>query len=423
MRKVWKIVKLYTMMIVSILFLGVGMKSEAAVVGRTSGLKQTFAGPNRIEISWKAVIGNNIRYKVELCENKNFTGGVMDNLSAGSRGTALPKESFSGLTAGSKYYVRVTAFVMTDEQVPQSSWGTASKVLEVVTAPADDKVKNFRQTKASETSITVSWKKSAGANAYQLAYGKKGADVKNRKVVQLGKVNSYTAKKLSKNTEYDFWLIPVKKSSSGFRALGSHTANLSGCPVLPAKIKGVEASFWSPTSEHLDLGWKKSDSADGYQYQIFAEDGKKALLTGKKAGDGNSTYLITGKLKSLRFLKLRIRGYIEIPGSSKYGKWSDWIYFSRQPDVTTKNTKGGILLTWDKVSGAKSYSVYISTRRTSGYKKVESTAKTSMTVRTCGKASLKQGKQYYFMVVANKRVGKKNFQSTKNYCFWITYRQ
>ncbi|MEY8392257.1 fibronectin type III domain-containing protein [Lachnospiraceae bacterium] len=420
MGKIWKFVKFCTMAVVCVLFLGAGMKSEAVTIGTAGGLKQISAGPNRVEVSWDAVIGNQIRYKAELCENKNFTGGIMDNLGAEKKGTDLPRETFSGLTPGKKYYVRVTAFSCTDEQF---NWGTPSAVLEVVTAPEDVRIQNFKQTKATETSITVSWKKCAEANAYQLIYGKKGDDINSRTKILLDKVTSYTAKKLSKNAEYNFWICPVKKSAAGYCALSSYTTNLLNCPVLPVKVKGVEASFWSPTSEHLDLEWKPSDSADGYQYQIYAEGGKKALLGGRKTENGSSTNFSTDKLKSLRFLKLRVRAFINITGNSQYGKWSDWVYFARQPDVETQNTKGGVKLTWDKVRGAHNYTIYVSTRRESGYKKVENTTKTSATVKKCGKSNLKSGKQYYFMVVANKRVGKKTFQSTRNYCFWITYRK
>lgn len=423
MEKVWKFMELCVMAMVCIVSLGVGMKSEAATIGTVDGVKQISAGPNKIEISWNAVIGNDIHYKAELCEKKNFTGGIMDNLGAENKGADLPKEIFSGLTAGKKYYVRVTAFADTGNPENPYSWGTPSDVLEVVTAPESAKVKNFKQTKATETSITVSWKQCASANAYQLVYGKKGGSTNSRKTVLLGKVSSYTAKKLARNTEYNFWLRPVKKSVSNFQALGSYSTNLQDCPVLPAKIKRVEASFWSPTSEHLDLGWKQSDSADAYQYQIYAEDGKKPLLSGRKEGNGDSTYLSTSKLKSLRFLKLRVRGCVDLPTGLKYGAWSDWVYFSRQPDVETRNTKKGIKLIWDEVSGAGSYSVYISAKRNAGYKKVKTTSKTTATVNKCGKSNLIPGKQYYFMVVANKKVGKRTFQSTRNYCFWITYRK
>ena len=111
-------------MVVWVLFLGVSMKSEAATIGTASGLKQTGAGTNRVDISWDAVIGNQIQYKMELCANKKFVSGVKDNLGANNMGSTAPNGSFYGLTAGKKYYVRVTPFTNSGYPDYQCTWGT-----------------------------------------------------------------------------------------------------------------------------------------------------------------------------------------------------------------------------------------------------------------------------------------------------------
>ena len=41
----------------------------------------------------------------------------MDNLEAENKGSDLPRETFSGLTPGKKYYVRVTAFTYTPAEI------------------------------------------------------------------------------------------------------------------------------------------------------------------------------------------------------------------------------------------------------------------------------------------------------------------
>ncbi|MCI8494139.1 MAG: fibronectin type III domain-containing protein [Lachnospiraceae bacterium] len=423
MEKRKRFIKLCAIMVVWVLFLGVSMKSEAATIGTASGLKQTGAGTNRVDISWDAVIGNQIQYKMELCANKKFVSGVKDNLGANNMGSTAPNGSFYGLTAGKKYYVRVTPFTNSGYPDYQCTWGTPSKVLEGVTAPIGNKIQNLRQTSATETSVTLSWKKYSGANAYQLTYGKKGSGNNGKRTINLGNVKSCTIKKLSKNTKYDFKICPVNKSASGYQALSNFNTAISDCPVLPTKVKEVRAFLWSPTSNYLEIHWKKSECADGYKYQIYTENGKKALISGKKSGDSDNTYFSSEKLKGNRFLKLRVQGLVEINGSVKTGTWSDWTYFSRQPDVELKSTKSGMKVTWDKVDGADNYTVYVSNKRKSGYTKVASTTKTSMVVKKCGSSNLKSGKQYYFMVAANKKIGKKTFQSTRNYCFWQTYRK
>ena len=428
MKKMQSLVKLGMMAVACVLFLGVNMKleSKAAVIGTPSGLKQTNAGTGDVEISWDAVIGNNIQYKVELCANKRFTGGIMDNLVYNDKeqvvsGTRKPKQAFDNLTPGRKYYVRVTAFTNTGEPYYQCDWGSASQVLEVVTAPADNQIQNLKQTGATETSLSLSWKGYEGANAYQLIYMKKGSTTK--KTVSLGNVTSCTLKKLSKNAKYEIWIWPVMESASGYRALTGDGRDFYWYSVVPTKVKGVEAEFSDPTSNYLYLRWKQSESAEGYQYQIYTDTGKKPLLSGKKPTNGEGISFSSDKLKGSRFLKVRVRGYVEANGKIKPGAWSDWTYFSRQPQIRLKNTKSGVKLTWNKISGAHKYTVYVSDNRYSGYKKSVTTAKTTATVKKYDKSSLKSGRQYYFMAVANKKVGDKNFKGAGNYCYWITYKK
>ena len=64
MKKIWKSVEVCTILLVCTLVLGIGMKTEAAVPGIARALKQIDAGPNSVEISWDAVIGNNIQKKL-----------------------------------------------------------------------------------------------------------------------------------------------------------------------------------------------------------------------------------------------------------------------------------------------------------------------------------------------------------------------
>ena len=65
--------------------------------------------------------------------------------------------------------------------------------------------------------------------------------------------------------------------------------------------------------------------------------------------------------------------------------------------VTAKNTasSGKIKLSWDKVDGAKSYTVYRASSKTGTYKKLDTVTKTSYT-----DSSATVGKKYYYKVVA-----------------------
>lgn len=398
------------------------MKAEAAAPDKVQGVRQTDAETGSIRIEWDAVIGNDIEYKVELCASRNFSGGIQDNLSySGKSGTTNTSCSFTGLTPGKAYYVRVTAFHNSNYPNYIHTYGASSDVLQVVTKP-NNKVTNFRQTKAAVDSITVTWNKAAGANAYRIEWWKEGSGGREsaKKVVEVGNVNSYKAKKLTKNEEYQFWIYPINKSEKGYKAVGEYKWEyISRVPTLPTKITGLDCEFWSEVSNYLELSYDKRASEDGIQYEIYEEKGKKPIIKGTWKTCSLDPYFSYKKLKGYQFRKLRVRSYIDIGGKRKYGEWSDWEYFARQPKVKAKKASGGIKLSWSKIKGAKDYTVYASTKEKSGYKKFKTTKNTSIVLTKCGNSKLKNNKTYYYYVVANKKVGKKTYKSDE-ICVWYS---
>ena len=62
---------------------------------------------------------------------------------------------------------------------------------------------------------------------------------------------------------------------------------------------------------------------------------------------------------------------------------------------------------WNAVKGAANYTVYYSTSKNSGFKKIGTTSGKSFTVK-----NLKPGRNYYFKVVANRKVGGKTLKSS-----------
>ena len=88
--------------------------------------------------------------------------------------------------------------------------------------------------------------------------------------------------------------------------------------------------------------------------------------------------------------------------SEKWSEWSDWTYFTNSPrKFYVKSTKKGVKLKWKKCAGATSYTIYASTKEKSGFKKVGTTKKTSISLKKFGKKKFKKGKKYYFYVLSN----------------------
>lgn len=412
MKEVWKFMKVCALAVACMLVLCTGVNVKAAAPAQVQGVQQTGSSSSSVKVKWDALIADGIRYKAELSEDVHFSSGKMEERSSS-------EVNFYNLSPGKTYYLRVTACNTEDGA---KVYGTPSKTLEVVTAPERSSTQKLRQTAATSTSITLKWNKNAGANAYRLEYYKQG-DSGNRKVVKLGDVRTYTAKKLGKDAEYAFFLYPERKSASGYKASSSLSSSISGCPVLPGKVAGFEASFSSPSTKYIDLSWDRRNSADGYQYEIYSMSGKKAkkLLTGKKTYNGTADSVSSNKLVKAQFLKARVRAYVTLSSGVKYGAWSSWKYTSKQPEIKTANVKGGQRISWTKVGGADSYTLYVSTKRENGYKKVATVPKNTLTVKKCGKSALKSGKNYYYTVVANKKIGKKTYHGCKTHCYSRVY--
>ena len=412
MREAWKNFKLCVLAAACVLLLGVGVSTEASepAPAQVQKLEQIGGNISSVKISWNAVIEDNIRYKVELSETIGFSS-MRSEIAKG------PETTFAGLSAGKDYYVRVSAF-----NYKTNVYGKPSKTLKVVTAPEGSSTQDFRQTDAGTASITLKWNKNQRANAYQLEYYKSG-DGNNRKIIRLEDVRTYTVKRLARETEYTFRLYPVRKSASGYRAVSGTYSAIYGRPV-PGKVTGLTAVFSSPSDTKLNLSWNKREHADCYQYQIYTASGKKdkKLLTGKIGINGSSQSLSDNKLQKAQFLKVRIRGGVNLSSGTKYGVWSGWLYFSKQPEISIKNVRGGQKLNWKKVPGADSYTVKISQEKRSGYKKDQTVSRTSITVAKCGKSALRSGKTYYYTVVANKKAGKKTYHGSKTHCYSLVYR-
>jgi fibronectin type 3 domain-containing protein len=98
-----------------------------------------------------------------------------------------------------------------------------------------------------------------------------------------------------------------------------------------------------------------------------------------------------------------------------YGKWSDSKVIVAQPSlVLEQKSSKSIKLSWKKISGATSYTVYRSTSSYTGFKKIKTTKSTKLT-----NSGLKSNTYYYYYVVANGvKVKGKNLKSTK-----ATYRE
>lgn len=398
----------------------VPVKADSSVP-LVADMKQTDASTTSAGNSWSCP-GSEVRFKVEMSEQMS-SGYWTYKESQSSASITLTK-----LGAGKVYYVRITPFKYNIEGWNKYTKvkGTTSRPLRVVTAP-DSTPASLTHVKSSTDTIKVKWSAVPGADTYEVEYYIDSSKARKCVTTKTG----VTLKKLAKNETYTIYVTAGRRYADGTTTAWSDNDLYKwGIPVKPSKVSGVDVThYWQNLSE-ICVENSRIGCADGYQYQLYTaykdKDSKIKTVTTSSA----YTYIKTSALKKHNFYKVKVRAYaLNSKNEKMYGGWSSWKYVSPQPDVTKiKNNKSkkGIQISWDKIKGANRYVVYVSTKKDSGYKKFQTTTKTGTVIKKCGKNKLKSGKNYYFYVEPQKKVGNKyvsGLAGNANYCWSLKYKK
>lgn len=398
----------------------VPVKADSSVP-LVADMKQTDASTTSAGISWSCP-GSEVRFKIEMSEQMSDGYWTYKEIQS-STSITLTK-----LGAGKVYYVRITPFKYNIEGWNKYTkvMGTTSQPLRIVTAP-DTASATLTHTKSSTNTIGLKWSEVPGADTYEVEYYIDSSKARKCVTTKTG----VTLKKLAKNETYTIYVTAGRRYADGTTTAWSDNDLYKwGIPVKPSKVSGVDVThYWQNLSE-ICVENSRIGCADGYQYQLYTaykdKDSKIKTVTTSSA----YTYIKTSALKKHNFYKVKVRAYaLNSKNEKMYGDWSSWKYVSPQPDVTKiKNNKSkkGIQISWDKIKGANRYVVYVSTKKDSGYKKFQTTTKTGTVIKKCGKNKLKSGKNYYFYVEPQKKVGNKyvsGLAGNANYCWSLKYKK
>ncbi len=189
--------------------------------------------------------------------------------------------------------------------------------------------------------------------------------------------------------------------------------------TLPGTVTGLKQSKWWYYAKSVDVNWNAQTGVDGYEY-IFRNADNKTVAHATK-NYGSSAYA-SCKISNNHVYTIYVRAYTTINNKKYYSPYSK-AYLFTQPMCTTKTKVSGNKLTisWGKIKGVSSYSVYVSTKEKTGYVKVKTvSAKTNkLTVKKLKKAKIKNNKTYYVYIVANKKVGKLTYTSGRHYVLML----
>ena len=400
-----------------LLLLSMSLTVKAAAPGKVTGLKQTGARDSSISVSWNAVLGAD-NYALWMSEDgKNWGDKPIEANTYG------PSETVSGLTPGHTYYVKVCAYTGYGWNYPGSTEnGEFSDVLEVTTATTN--IENLKVTEATVNSISVSWSKVEGASYYEVSYRESGSDTYSSAKTTTNTV--YKVSNLKAGTDYSIKVMPVRKSSVGYAAAYNYASLASyqcNTMIAGSAHKNLSLDTWVGNSKEVTLKWTTNKSTFPYGYQIQVCDAKKKVLkTYTTKSSLKNVKISNSKIKNKAF-QFRVRSYQVIDNKNSYGTWSSYKVVVPTCKVTAaKKSNSSVKLSWNKVSGAASYTIYYSSSYKGKLKKLATVKGNSYTWK-----KLKKGKDYYVYVKANNvKVGNKKYSSTtaenqKIYEFGIGY--
>ncbi|MDE6627501.1 MAG: hypothetical protein K2K56_14190 [Lachnospiraceae bacterium] len=160
----------------------------------------------------------------------------------------------------------------------------------------------------------------------------------------------------------------------------------------------------------------------GYGYEIRVTNAKNKVLAKYDTDDiyrlikDHSKCAVSFKMRQLmtKAFKVKIRSYIfDINNQYTYSPVAEKVIVPRpRANIGGVLGKNKVKICWTKISGAKSYTLYLAKKRGSkkvSFKKVATTKKTSAIV-----GNIKINQQYYVYASANGvKFGKKRYNSTK----------
>lgn len=368
----------------------------AAAPAVPTGLHQTGASNNWVDIAWNAV-PNADRY---------YWSWSADGISGWSDSkndwNAYPDDTIHQLSAGSTYYVRVRA-VNTDDW-DNYEYGDWSQPVQVVTAPDSAQMGPLTLAAATTDSLTITWTPCPGATVYYVY------DSDTNALLGTTTTPSFVRTGLAPGNAYDTKVVPVRMSDSGYAASTSgrtlsyaHTKPAK--PVTPSTANFGITNLFSSINVVYFSATDPSRAANGYEIEVSTLTGKKVFT----ATSSNYRFQMTGNTA----YKYRCRFYATYGNEYIYGDWSGYRYMVNQKASGKRVKKNRIKVNWKKFSGAKNYTVYISTKEKSGYKKVKTlgSKSSSLTIAKCGKSKLKKGKTYYVRIVPMFKIGKSSVKS------------
>lgn len=173
---------------------------------KVSGLKVSKAAANSLKLSWKPVKGAS--YRLALYKG---------NAAVFTTDTNTTSYTCKKLKTATIYTVKVTSYI---ESNGKKAYASESTTIKAATAPAKAKLVSVKKKGASKAKIT--WKRTPGADGYEVFMRTGKGAYKKIKTITKGKTVTLTKSSLKKGKSYSFRIRAYKKSGQT-KSYGSYS--------------------------------------------------------------------------------------------------------------------------------------------------------------------------------------------------------
>lgn len=263
-----------------------------------------------------------------------------------------------------------------------------------MTNPSD--VSSLKVAKKNATAIKLTWSKNSAATKYiiERADESDNGGYTNYKKIKTVKnsVTSYTSKGLKTGYAYKFKVyVQRTKSSITKNSAGKAVKNVTTL-AAPKNLKNLKA-----TTTSIKIGWNKVAKAQKYEVYKKSAGTKYSKLTTTTSNSYTDNNVTTGKNYKYKVRALRTISKKNYYGSYAALKTSTAVTGVKGIKVQSYLSRG--LFSWDKVSGASGYDIFVKRANGTWLKK----ASTPYTNYLTGK--LKTNKSYTYMIKPYKYIG------------------
>lgn len=361
-----------------------GMPLRAAAAEGSAEISVRAVSSSKIQINWTMTDGASA---YRIYRSTSAEGGFAEK---GTISAQTLSYQDSGVQSGITYYYRVVPVDAAGQEVTAQTRTVHTK--------APQKTAISRVEVRSTSSIRITWKKSRGANGYQIfrAAGKTGEYQLLDQLQGSGKLN-YTDERVTPGKNYYYKVRPVT-SSGGTQGTGSYSSAALGRTIAKAQFRSIT----SVNSQTIRIGWKKVTGAKSFQ--IYRSTTKKGGYRKIATVSGGTRKYTDKTVKGGRKYYYKLLSVGELNGKKITSGYTEPVSLRALAQVRITSVGAtqddALKVKWKKVAGATKYKIYRSASQGGKYKKVATVEATAKELQYYTDRKITSGVHYYYKVQA-----------------------